>query len=517
MKKLTARVPGTTMLIVLLITTGLLAVPSGAQDRLKTMPGYEQYQRLSKEIPGAVKSGSVAVKWQDGGKAFTYQKDGKSYRYDIATGQATETGQATGDAGQSDNPMGRRPPGAPERGRQLGFALSPDGKLKAFYRDRNLWLSNADGSNEMAISKDGSEPKRIKYAVASWVYGEELRQTTAMWWSPNNKKIAFYRFDEGPVKDYYLQLDQTQLQSRMDVEAYPKAGTPNPIVELFIYDVDAKQMTPVDVRDGKPFDNAVVGHYVYRVAWSQDSSELLFNRTNRRQNIMELTAANPATGKCRVIVREEWPASWTENSPEMRFLADGKRFVWTSERTGWRNCYLYDLSGKLIATLTNHPFEVASIVQVDETAGQLYYMARDGDNHMKLQLHRVGLDGLGDRRLTDPAFNHTVSVAPDGQHFVDVAQTHDQPPLTRLMDGEGKPVAELAKSDTTKFEQLGLKRVELFTYKAADGVTELHGLLHFPSNFDPARKYPLLVSVYAGPATNGARETFTPPNAITEY
>ncbi|MFL6274105.1 MAG: DPP IV N-terminal domain-containing protein [Blastocatellia bacterium] len=517
MKRMTARMPGKIMIILLLATIGLLPATSGAQDRLKTMPGYDQYQRMSKEIPGAVKQGSLAVKWVDGGKAFTYQKDGKSYRYDIATGQATEAGQATGDAGQGDNPMGRRAPGAPERGRQLGFAMSPDGKLKAFYRDRNLWLSNADGSNEMAITKNGSEQKRIKYGVASWVYGEELRQTTAMWWSPNNKKIAFYRFDESPVKDYYLQLDQTQLQSRMDIEAYPKAGTPNPIVELFIYDVDTKRMTQVDVRDGKPFDNAAVGHYVYRVAWSQDSSELLFNRTNRRQNIMEYTAANPETGKCRVIVREEWPASWTENSPEMRFLADGKRFIWASERTGWRNYYLYDLSGKLIATLTNHPFEVASIVAVNETAGQLHYVARDGDNHMKLQLHRVGFDGRGDRRFTDPALNHTVNVAPDGLHFVDVAQTHDTPPVTRLMDGEGKMIAELAKSDTTKSEQLGLKRVELITYKAADGVTDLHGLLHFPSNFDPSKKYPLLVSVYAGPATNGARETFTTPNPLTEY
>jgi dipeptidyl-peptidase-4 len=144
-------------------------------------------------------------------------------------------------------------------------------------------------------------------------------------------------------------------------------------------------------------------------------------------------------------------------------------------------------------------------------------MARDGDNHMKLQLHRVGLDGRGDRRLTDPAFNHAVNIAPDNLHFVDVAQTHDRPPVTRLMDGDGKLVAELAASDTTKFDRLGLKRVELITYKAADGVTELHGLLHFPSNFDPSRKYPLLVSVYGGPATNGARETFTLPNPITEY
>src|SRR5204862_4532271 len=190
---------------------------------------------------------------------------------------------------------------------------------------------------------------------------------------------------------------------------------------------------------------------------------------------------------------------------------------WESERTGWKNFYLYDLSGKLLVTLTNHPVEVAAIVKVDETAGQFYYMARDGDNHMKLQLHRVGLDGKADKRLTDPALNRSVDVAPDGQHFIDVGQTHDIPPSTRLMDAEGKLVAELAKSDTTKFDQLGLKRVELIKYKAADGTTELHGLLHFPSNFDPAKKYPLLVTVYGGPATNGAREVFTTPSTLTEF
>jgi dipeptidyl-peptidase-4 len=201
----------------------------------------------------------------------------------------------------------------------------------------------------------------------------------------------------------------------------------------------------------------------------------------------------------------------------MRFLSDNKRFVWNSERTGFKNYYLYDLSGKLHATLTNHQVEVAGIVNMDEKAGKLYYYARSGDNHMKLQLHRVGLDGKGDKRLTDQAFNHTVNVAPDGEHFIDIAQTHDIPPTTRLMDAEGKVVEELAKSDTTKFDQLGLKKVELIKYKAADGVTELHGILNFPSNFDPNKKYPLLVTVYAGPATNGAREIFTPPSSMTEY
>lgn len=501
--------------IVLMIVLGILPMSSGAQDRLKTMPGYEQYQKMSREIPGSVKLGTLSVVWKDGGAAFEYRKDGKAYRYDIATKKAAEI-EAMSPPDPAGRPGGRRPGGV-ERGRQFDSALSPDGKLKAFYRNRNLWLSDANGGNESAITTDGNEKTRIKYGSASWVYGEELNQSSAMWWSPDGKKVAYYRFDESPVPDYFLQLDQTKLQSKMDIEAYPKAGVANPIADMFVYDIETKKSVQFDIRDGKPFENSTVGHYVYRVTWSPDGTELLANRTNRRQNIMEFTACNPQTGKCRVIVREEWLPSWTDNSPAMQFLKDGKRFIWTSERTGWKNYYLYDLSGKLIAPLTNHQFEVANIVRVDEEAGVLYYLARSGDNHMKLQLHRVGLDGKGDKRMTDPAFNHTVDVAPDGKHFIDIAQTHDSPPVTRLVSADGNVVEELMKSDTTKFDQLGLKRVELIKYKAADGVTELHGLLQFPSNFDPNKKYPLLVSVYAGPATNGARETFAMPSTMTEY
>jgi dipeptidyl-peptidase-4 len=491
---------------------------ASAQDRLKTMPGYEQHQKMSREIPGSVKQGALSVVWKNDGQAFEYRKDGKAYRYEIGARTKAEV-TASGDSDQTaSGPYGgRRREGGPERGRQFNSAVSPDEKLKVFYRDRNLWLSDASGGAETAITTDGSDKTRVKYGTASWVYGEELDQTTAMWWSPDSKKIAFYRFDESSVPDYFLQLDQTKLQSKMDIEAYPKAGAPNPIADLFVYDIATKKTVRVDVRDGKPFDNSVVGHYVYNISWASDGNEVLCNRTNRRQNIMEFTACNPETGKCRVVVREEWLPSWTENHPAIHFLKDGKRFIWASERTGWRNFYLYDLSGKLLSTLTNHQFEVANITRVDEASGTLYYTARSGDNHMKLQLHRVGLDGKGDKRLTDPAFNHMVDIAPDGKHFIDVAQTHDTPPVTRLMDIDGHAIETLAESDATKFDQLGLKRVELIKYKAADGVTDLYGMLHFPSNFDPNKKYPLLVRVYAGPATNAARETFTLPDALAEY
>jgi dipeptidyl-peptidase 4 len=505
-------------LAAMLSLSGGAPMNASAQDRLKTMPGYEQHQKMSREIPGSVKQCALSVVWKNDGQAFEYRKDGKAYRYEIgARTKAEVTANGDGDQTASGPYGGRRREGGPERGRQFNSAVSPDEKLKVFYRDRNLWLSDASGGAETAITTDGSDKTRVKYGTASWVYGEELDQTTAMWWSPDSKKIAFYRFDESSVPDYFLQLDQTKLQSKMDIEAYPKAGAPNPIADLFVYDVATKKTVRVDVRDGKPFDNSVIGHYVYNISWASDGNEVLCNRTNRRQNIMEFTACNPETGKCRVVVREEWLPSWTENHPAIHFLKDGKRFIWASERTGWRNFYLYDLSGKLLSTLTNHQFEVANITRVDEASGTLYYTARSGDNHMKLQLHRVGLDGKGDKRLTDPAFNHMVDIAPDGKHFIDVAQTHDTPPVTRLMDIDGHAIETLAESDTTKFDQLGLKRVELIKYKAADGATDLYGMLHFPSNFDPNKKYPLLVRVYAGPATNAARETFTLPDALAEY
>lgn len=532
----------------LFVAAVIIALPLAvdAQDRLKTMPGYEQWARMSKEIPGSVKLGSVTGNWKDGGKIFEYKHDGKTYRFDSATGKPivleepkekegktegkaeakaqpdTAKGQAKGRNPQRGEGRGRtadkgRPPTAPARGRQEGSATSPDGKWKAIYRDRNLWITDAKGENAVAVTSDGSEKNRIKYGTASWVYGEELNQRSAMWWSPDSKKLAYYRFDESQVPDYFLALNQTSFQSKVDAEPYPKAGAPNPVVDVFVYDLEDKKSTRVDVRDDRTFDNDVVGHYVYRVGWSPDGKELLFNRTNRRQNIMEFTAADPQTGKCRVVVREEWPASWTENAPPIRYLKDNNRFLWISERNGYRNIFLYDLTGKLLDTVTNHSFEVANIVRVDEDAGLVWYMARSGDNPMKLQLHRVKLNGQDDKRLTDPTFHHSVDIAPDAKHFVDVIQTHNSAPATRICDAEGKVVAELAKSDMEKFEKLSLKRVELIKYKAADGETDLYGLLHFPSNFDPSKKYPLIVSVYAGPQTNGARETFTMPNSLTEY
>ena len=489
----------------------LAAAALPAQDRLRQMPGYERYAAMAPRLQGAIKSGAVTPQWAEDGRSFDFTVDGKRRRFDLATRAVSDAPAPTAGAN------GGRRAGFPARGRQFTEAWTADSARRAFYKDRNIFIANRDGSGERQLTTDGSESGRIKYGTASWVYGEELGQVTAIWWSPDGSKLAFYRFDERPVRDYVLQMDQTTVAGSAASEAYPKAGTENPIVDLFVYDVATGATQRIDARDGKPLTDDVVGHYVYGISWTKDGSELLLRRTNRRQNIMEFAACQPTTGACRVIVHEEWLPSWTENSPTISWLADGKRFIWESERTGFSNYYLYDLSGKLLATLTSHEAEVAGIVKVDERAKQLWYYARTGDNFMKVQLHRVGLDGKGDRRLTDPALNHSVSVSPDGRFFTDVAQTAAIAPTTRLMDANGRAVATLAETDRTAFDAAGFKPAELFTYTSADGTTPLHGMIHKPSNFDPSKRYPVLFSVYAGPATNGAREAFTPPMAQTEF
>jgi len=502
-----------------LILTLLLTVvrsESFAQQWIKNMPGYEQYMDVAPKIRSSVKSGRISVDWAEDGKSFEYSFLGKKYKYVLKNKKATEIGEA--DPPENMYARYRRMhTGRPQRGRQYASETSPDEKLKAVYRNGNVYITDADGKNEIAVTTEGSIEKNFTFGTATWVYGEELDQLHAMWWSPDSKKLAFYHFDMSKVRNYYLQYEQTEIYDSMNIEAYTKVGAVNPVVDLFIYDLASKKTIKADVRDGQPFSDNVVGHYVYKIEWAPDGTELLFHRTNRKQDIMEWTAANAKTGKCRVVVREEWPASFTQNTPFMQYLEDKKRFIWESERNGFKNYYLYDLKEGLINPVTSHQFEVSGVVKLDEKKNQLFYMARSGDNHMKLQLHRCKLDGTGDVRLTDPAYNHTVSISPDGKHFVDVAQTHNIPPFSQLMNSKGKVVAKLAESDLSKFEELGLRKVEIFTFTSADGETELHGMLHYPSNFDPNKKYPLLLSNYGGPGTNAVRENFTTPNSLTEY
>lgn len=489
-----------------------------AQNRLPTMPRYDRYEKMRREIAGSVRRAAIQPRWEDGGKSFVYSWQGKQYRFTLASKKTVEI---QGGADPEPAPAGRRGgTQQPARGRQFDRERSPDGKWTALYRDFNVWLQPQGGGAEVLVTTDGSAKDRIKNGIASWVYGEELGVRNAMWFSKDSSMLAYYRFDESKVPDFYLTMQVGSIQDSLDVEAYPKAGAPNPEVQLLVYRLSDKQTVRIDTEFGP--DGQELAHYVYSVRWSEDGKELLFNRTNRKQNTMEICAADPNTGKCRVIVREAQPQSWTDNSPRLQYLEaqPGKpqRFVYLSERNGWDNIWLGDMSGAPVRPVTQHKgFEVQRIVKVDEKAGIVWYMARDGDTPYKFQLHRIGLDGKGDVRLTDPKFHHTIELAPDGSSFIDTIETREQAPIARVCDADGKVLSVLAETDLTRFNELGLQRAETFKYKAADGVTDCYGVLYKPSDFDPKKKYPLLVSVYGGPESGGGPETFSTPQASTEF
>ena len=351
-------------------------IPLRAQDRVRAMPGYEQFARMQPLIPGAVVSGAAQnVRWADDGRSLTYTAAGKTFRFDLASTTAAEGedappaagGRGPGGRGATSPPGGGRsggmeqaqtemtagpiagcPLGLAARGRQADCVIAPNQKLKAFYRNRNLWIANFDGSGEKQVTTDGSEQARIKYGTGTWVYGEELGQTTAIWWSPDSTRVSFYRFDEGQVKDFYVQMNQTDVQDSVDIEAYPKAGAASP--DVLVYDVAAGRTTTIDVRDGRSrFDNTVVGHYVYGVAGLARWRELLPSAPTAASRSSSWWRARrdrpvPRRRVQRWLRLAQRGIDRAQPVARAAVLADGKRFIWESERNGWKNYYLYDLA-----------------------------------------------------------------------------------------------------------------------------------------------------------------------------
>lgn len=498
-----------------------MAMPAAAQSRIKSMPGYDQWAEISPKIAGSVRSGAIAPTWAADSASFDYTLEGVRWRFDVATLKAGRVEDAPGEpalAGPAAQPAAAAPGGlvlARGRGREADV-VAPDGKSRAFSRDYNIWYAPGDGGAERQISFDGGAKQRIRHGVGSYVYLEEFSVSQPVWWSPDGARLAWMRYDEGKVDDYFLQLDQTRTLSTVLTQAYPHAGANNPVADLMVFDFATGQTRRMDVREGLPFSNNVIGHYIWNAQWTKDGAAILVRRADRLQKHYDIAACDPATGACQSVVRESRPASWAQGGAP-RFLEDGNRFIWASERNDFRNLYLYDLSGKLLTTLTRNRFDAVDVVKVDEAAGLLWYTARSGDTPMKIQLHRVTLDGRNDVRLTHPRLNHRVELAPDGKHFIDVEQAHDTPPITRLRDLDGKLLATVASSDLSQFDALGLEKAAQFTFIAADGQTRLHGMMQFPSNFDPSKKYPVLLNVYGGPGSNGLNETFATANPLAEY
>ncbi|MHC4948854.1 MAG: S9 family peptidase [Planctomycetota bacterium] len=501
--------PAPTTRSCLALTLVVLAGGPAATAQLDDLPGWERVRAIRARQGELRGTGPVdEVRWSDDGATLSFTRGGQRWRFDLADRTLAEVTDADEDS-TGDGPPRRRPP----RGRQFRQAESPDGRWIARCVDYDVVLDAAgaddgedDGDGPVPVTTDGE--RKLRYGMASWVYGEELRQLEAMWWSPDSTRLAFYEFDERDVEDFHLLGGLTERHTRVLSEGYPKPGEPNPVAGLLVHHVATGETVRVDVGPDRE-------QYVYRVRFRPDGSELLFSRTSRRQDVLELVAADPATGATRVILTER-QETWQENRPEMRFLDDGVRFVWATEKTGFRHYELWHLDDGLVATLTGGDWPVQRIEHVDEDAGVLYFTAFSGENPLNAHLHRVALDGSDQRRLTQEPLNHSVNVSPDGRWFLTRFESVETPPATALYTTDGERIATLAESDRAPAEALGLQPPELFSFTADDGETDLYGVLYRPSDFDPSRTYPLVVNVYGGPLSRSVRQRYRGAEPLCE-
>lgn len=476
--------------------------PAGAQwAPFAELPGAD---RVSAVDPPGGSAGRIGeVRWDAAGGRAWFQYAGKWRSVAFADG-------SMGEGEPPAEPARAKEYRAPRGGRaqQATRVPSPDGKWTAAFVDGNVRLEPTGGGDAVPVTTEGKD--RHWFGSADWVYGEELDQTTAMWWSPDSRMLAYYDFDETPVKDYWLIAGLATTRTRAVGSGYPKPGEANGIARLEVYDLQSRRRVQVDVGPERD-------QYVYGIEWSPKGDRLLWFRANRRQDRVELMATDPATGASRTVITETQP-TWQKNSPTVRFLADGRRFLWESESNGFANWELWDLEKGKVARLTDDPWPAESIVHVDEERGWLWYSARSGKVGINSQLHRARLDGSARERVTKAELHHSgFRIAPGGAHFVATAEFVDVPPSTALYAADGSLVAQLSKPAADPYGKAGLMPPEFLTVKAADGVTDLYGLLYKPRDFDPSRRYPLMVEAYGGPLVATVSPRFGSVEGAAEF
>lgn len=478
----TLRTPAT--LCLLTAATLLLTPPTAAQRRMGSASG-----------PGI----ASRVTWSKDGTYVEFNSERKRFRLDLATLTREDVSGSAKPQTMGGNI--RRPRiretgasmgkyvGRPTRGRQYTRVDSPDGAWQAHYQDWNVVLKNKDG-DEIAVTTKGNSD--VHYGTASWVYGEELNQTKAMWWTPDSKKLIFYGFDDRGVQPFHLLRGWSEINTKPYPEYYPKAGAKNPAAELLIYDLASKQTVRVDVGGSSE-------EYVYGLRASPDGKVIMVNWTDRLQQHLKVLAIDVETGKTRLIV-EEKQDTWQTNSPRMRFLADKHRFLWPTDKSGYTNYELRDLDGKLHATVTTGAFQTAGIQFVDEESGLLGYTAYSSKaNPYFLQYHLAKLDGSGQKRVTSIEQHHSsFSISPDRKWLVARHEETNVPPSTSLYRiADGKAVIALAQGPKE-----GANLAEMFQFRSNDDQFDIYGVLYKPKDFDPKKSYPLINALYGGPGSN---------------
>ena len=388
----------------------------------------------------------------------------------------------------------------------LMFAkFSPDGRRVGYVRENNLYVEDLADSRITQLTRDGS--RRIINGTFDWVYEEELDLRDGWRWSPDSRSIAYWQLDTDGVPDYYLINNTDSLYPKITTIQYPVAGQTNSAARVGVLSVVGGETRWLAIP-GDPRNN-----YVARMDWAGNSDEVVLLQLNRRQNLLNVMIGDRTTGRVRTILPEQDDAWVDINIDEVHWLGDGRRFLWLSERDGWRHVYAASRDGGLPQLITNGSFDVVSIAGVDEKGGWLYFIASPVDATQRY-LYRTELNGNGKAERVSPAAQpgtHSYSIAPNAAWAFHTYSTINSPPTIELVHlPDHQPIRQLAPNATViaQVKALDIKPAEFIKVDIGAGIT-LDGWMIKPPNFDAARRYPVLIYVYGEPASQTVVDRWT--------
>ena len=456
-------------------------------------------------------------------RTLTYVKDGKrkrlsinaitlskNERYVMLTTEAPARFKPCGDVFVYDLEAGALRRITQSERPQFHPAFSPDASRIGLVRDNDLWVVDIATGQELRLTHSGSET--LYNGRCGWVYEEELGLARSWEWSPNGKAIAFLQQDESQVPEVLLsQYDQPHADPRRT--RYPKAGDPNPTVRLGFLQLDGKSITTTwaDLSDCVPSEE----HYLAHLQWFPDGSGLLVQYIPRLQNRLLLLKVDPVTARAATVI-EESDERWVDHPGKLHFAEGTDRFLWPSERDGWRRAYVYALDGTCFGPVTPAECDIEEILCVDGRADCAYVIAAT-PAPTERRILRVPLHGGAPAELCGTPGRHAAIFSADAAHFIHVHSSLNMPATVSLRASSGELLDTLVADGSPNLEAYGIARGatpafdpahpanggngwQLLTFQTADGET-LHGRILLPRPFDLARRYPALMHTYGGPGS----------------
>ncbi len=426
-------------------------------------------------------------------QAIVFVADAKQWKCDLQTYAVVPDNSVMSQA-TAGNVVGRQLRGLSNQ------VISPDGKKAAFIKDDNLWVRDLTTKQETQLTTDGI--KNFGYATdnAGWTSSD----APILLWSPDSKKIATNKQDERNVSDMYL-VSTNVGKPTLRAWKYPLPGDKEiAMIQRVIIQVDQPKTIVLQIPPDAHRSSFQDDISMEDLNWSPDGSQLAFISTSRDHKQEKVRIADAATGTVHEVFQETVPTQYESGwgSANWKFMPRSNEILWFSERDNWGHLYLYDAStGKLKNQITKGDWVVTKIIKIDEKNRQIYFMAdgREPENLYFSQLCKIGFDGKHFELLTPESGNHTVSLSPDGQYFIDSYSKPNVPPVMVLRDLNGKLILSLEKTDVSRLAATGWHAPTPITIKAHDGKTDLYGLLFTPTNLDAQKKYPVIDYIYPGP------------------